>query len=200
MIASLKGVLSHKSIDHIIVDVHGIGCSIAVPLSTFYKLPDTGSQVRLVIHTHIAQDAVRLFGFLDFREKEIFQLLISISGIGPRLAINILSGISPEDLSEAISEGDLGRLVGIPGVGRKTAERMIFELKDKITKLIFDPDKIGTGYPGTLVKEDALSALINLGYKSSVAKDAVDKVSVKAVEKLTLEILLTKSLKILSGK
>ena len=198
MIASLKGVLSHKSIENIIVDVHGIGCSVAVPLSTFYKLPDTGSQVHLVIHTHIAQDAVRLFGFLDHREKDIFQLLISVSGIGPRLAINILSGISPEDLSGAISDGDLGRLVGIPGVGRKTAERMIFELKDKITKLIFD--KISAGSPGSLVKKDALSALINLGYKSSVAKDAVDKVSAEAGEKLTLEILLTESLKILSGK
>ena len=197
MIASMKGVLSHKSIENIIVDVHGIGCSIVVPLSTFYKLPDTGSQVNLVIHTHIAQDAVRLFGFLDHREKDIFQLLISVSGIGPRLAINILSGISPEDLSGAISDGDLVRLVGIPGVGKKTAERMIFELKDKSTKLIFD--KISAGSPGSLVKKDALSALINLGYKSSIAKDAVGKVSAKAGEKLTLETILTESLKILSG-
>lgn len=197
MIASLKGVLSHKSIENIIVDVHGIGCSIAVPLSTFYKLPDTGSQVDLVIHTHISQDAVRLFGFQDHREKDIFQLLISVSGIGPRLAINILSGISPEDLSGAISDGDLVRLVGIPGVGKKTAERMIFELKDKITKLIFD--KISVGSPGIVVKKDALSALINLGYKSSIAKDAVDKVFAKSEEELTLEILLTESLKILSG-
>ncbi|MBW2631501.1 MAG: Holliday junction branch migration protein RuvA [Deltaproteobacteria bacterium] len=198
MIASLKGVLSHKSIDHIIVDVHGIGCSVAVPLSTFYKLPDMGRQVHLVIHTHIAQDAVRLFGFLDHREKDIFQLLISVSGIGPKLAINILSGISPEDLSGAISDGDLGRLVGIPGVGRKTAERMVFELKDKITKLVSSETSAGT--PDRLVREEALSALINLGYKSNIAKDAIDKVVKEAGRKLTLEILLTESLKILSGK
>ena len=198
MIASLKGVLSHKSIEHIIVDVHGIGCSVAVPLSTFYKLPDTGSQVCLVIHTHIAQDAVRLFGFLDHREKDIFQLLISVSGIGPRLAINILSGISPEDLSVAISDGDLGRLVGIPGVGKKTAERMIFELKDKITKLV--SSETSAGAPDRLVREEALSALINLGYKNNIAKNAVDKVAKDAGRKLTLEILLTESLKILSGK
>ncbi|HOO90810.1 MAG TPA: Holliday junction branch migration protein RuvA [Syntrophales bacterium] len=197
MIASLKGVLSHKSIENIIIDVHGIGCSVAVPLSTFYKLPDTGSQVELVIHTHIAQDAIRLFGFLDHRERDIFQLLISVSGIGPRLAINILSGVSPKDLSEAIFDGDLARLVGIPGVGKKTAERMIFELKDKITKLI--SDKISAPSPGTSVKKDALSALINLGYKNSAAQDAVDKVSARAEERLTLEILLTESLKMLSG-
>ncbi len=198
MIASLKGVLSHKSIERIIVDVHGIGCSVAVPLSTFYKLPDTGSQVCLVIHTHIAQDAVRLFGFMDYREKDIFQLLISVSGIGPKLAINILSGISPEDLSGAISDGDLGRLVGIPGVGKKTAERMIFELKDKITKLVSSETSAGT--PDRLVREEGLSALINLGYKNNIAKDAVDKVVKETGRKLTLEILLTESLKILSGK
>lgn len=198
MIASLKGVLSHKSIDRIIVDVHGIGCSVAVPLGTFYKLPDTGSQVHLVIHTHIAQDAVKLFGFMDYREKDIFQLLISVSGIGTRLAINILSGISPEDLAGAISDGDLGRLVGIPGVGKKTAERMIFELKDKITKLVSSETSAGT--PDRLVREEALSALINLGYKSNIAKDAIDKVIKKTGRKLTLEILLTESLKILSGK
>lgn len=198
MIASLKGVLSHKSINRIIVDVHGIGCSVAVPLSTFYKLPDTGSQVHLVIHTHIAQDAVRLFGFMDYREKDIFQLLISVSGIGPKLAINILSGISPEDLSGAISDGDLVRLVGIPGVGRKTAERMIFELKDKITKLVSSATSAGT--PDRLVREEALSALINLGYKSNIAKDAIDKVVQEVGRELALEILLTESLKILSGK
>jgi len=198
MIASLKGVLSHKSTDHIIVDIHGIGCSVVVPLSTFYKLPDMGRQVQLVIHTHIAQDAVRLFGFLDHREKDIFQLLISVSGIGPKLAINILSGISPEDLSGSISDGDLGRLVGIPGVGRKTAERMIFELKDKITKLV--SSETPEGAPERLVREEALSALINLGYKSNIAKDAIDKVIKEAGRKLTLETLLTTSLKILSEK
>jgi len=198
MIASLKGVLSHKSIDAIIVDIHGIGYNVAVPLSTFYKLPDAGSQVELVIHTHIAQDSVKLFGFLDRSEKDIFQLLISISGIGPRLAINILSGISPEDLSGAISEKDLDKLVGIPGVGRKTAERMIFELKDKIIKLVSGTPSAGT--PDIVLKEEALSALINLGYKNTIAKDAVNRVIKETGGTLTLEMLLTESLKIISGK
>ncbi len=198
MIASLKGVLSHKSIDTIIVDVHGIGYNVAVPLSTFYKLPDTGSRVDLVIHTHIAQDAVKLFGFLDRSEKDIFQLLISVSGIGPRLAVNILSGISPEDLSGAISGEDLDKLVGIPGVGKKTAERMIFELKDKIVKLV--PGTPFTGTPGTMLKEEALSALINLGYKNTTAKDSINRVIEETGETLTLEMLLTESLKIVSGQ
>jgi len=198
MIASLKGVLTHKSIDNIVVEIHGIGCSVAVPLSTFYNLPETGSQVHLVIHTHITQDAVRLFGFQDHMEKDIFQLLISVSGIGPRLAINILSGISPEDLSGAIIGGDLGRLVGIPGVGRKTAERMVFELKDKISKLVSSETSAVT--PDRLAREEALSALVNLGYKGNIAKDAVDNISAEAGEGLTLEILLTESLKLLSGK
>ena len=197
MIASLKGVLFHKSTNHIIVDVHGVGYGVVVPLGTFYKLPGTGSQVQLVIHTHVAQDAVKLFGFLDHRERDLFRLLISISGIGPKLAINILSGISSEDLSGAISGGDLGRLVGIPGVGKKTAERMIFELKDKITTVIFGGSPAGA--PGTAVKEDALSALINLGYKNNVAKDAIDRVCAKRGEGVTLEVLLPESLKILSG-
>lgn len=197
MIASLKGILAHKSTNHIIVDVHGVGYGVVVPLGTFYQLPDTGGQVHLVIDTHVAQDAVQLFGFMDHREKDLFRLLISISGIGPRLAINILSGISPEDLSGAISGGDLGRLVGIPGVGKKTAERMIFELKDKITKVI--SGRLPTAIPDTAVKEDALSALINLGYKNSIAKGAVDRVCAQKGGGVPLKVLLPEALKILSG-
>lgn len=197
MIASLKGVLFHKSTDHIVVDVHGVGYGVVVPLGTFYQLPDTGGQVHLVIHTHVAQDAVKLFGFLDHRERELFRLLISISGIGPRLAINILSGMSPEDLSEAISAGEVGRLVAIPGVGKKTAERMIFELKDKITSVI--PGREPAAAPDTVVKEEALSALINLGYKNGFAKDAVDAVYAQRGGGVTLEVLLPEALKILSG-
>ncbi|TFG93815.1 MAG: Holliday junction branch migration protein RuvA [Syntrophobacterales bacterium] len=197
MIASLKGVLLHKSTNHIVVDVHGVGYGVIVPLGTFYNLPDIGGDVALVIHTQVAQDSVKLLGFLDHREKDLFRMLISISGIGPKLAINILSGISPEHLSGAISGGDLGRLVGIPGVGKKTAERMIFELKDKITTVI--SVETPAGDPDTMVKEDALSALINLGYKNTVAKDAIDRVYAERGGDVTLEALLPESLKILSG-
>ena len=197
MIESLQGVLSHKSIDQIIVDVHGVGYGVVVPLGTFYKLPDTGGQVRLSIHTHVAQDALKLFGFLEQREKDLFRLLMSVSGIGSRLAINILSGIATDELSGAISGGDVPKLVAIPGVGKKTAERMIFELKDKIGAAVAEE---GTGEaPGAAVKDDALSALINLGCKNSVAKDAVDRVYAKRGEGVPLEILLPESLKILSG-
>ncbi len=197
MIESLQGVLSHKSIDQIIVDVHGVGYGVVVPLGTFYKLPDTGGQVRLSIHTHVAQDALKLFGFLEQREKDLFRLLMSVSGIGSRLAINILSGIATDELSGAISGGDLPKLVAIPGVGKKTAERMIFELKDKIGAAIAEEGSAEA--PDAAVKDDALSALINLGYKSSAAKDAVDRVYAKRGEGVPLEILLPESLKILSG-
>ncbi|MBN2397529.1 MAG: Holliday junction branch migration protein RuvA [Deltaproteobacteria bacterium] len=197
MIASLQGILVHKAANHVVIDVHGVGYGVIVPLGTFYRLPDTGSPVHLVIDTHVAQDAVRLFGFLDHSEKELFRLLISVSGIGPRLAINILSGISPEDLSDAISGGNLGRLVGIPGVGKKTAERILFELKDKVGTVI--PGRLPAGSPDAVMKEDALSALVNLGYKDSIAKKAIDRVCAEKGREVPLEVLLPEALKVLSG-
>ncbi len=197
MIASLKGILSYKSTNYVIVDVHGIGYGVSVPLSTFYHLPDTGEMVRLVIHTHVKEDSISLFGFSDPRERDIFHLIISVSGIGPRLAINILSGISAEELVKAISTENISMLMSIPGIGKKMAERLIFELKDKIRGVASEE------MPGedvhVPVKEDALSALINLGYNSGIAKKAVDKVLHECGEKLTLESLLTESLKILSS-
>ena len=198
MIASLKGVLVHKSTDNIVLDVHGVGYGVVVSLGTFYQLPDIGGQVSLITHMHVAQDAVKLFGFLEHRDRELFRLLISISGIGPRLAVNILSGISPEELSGAISGGDIGRLVGIPGVGKKTAERMIFELKDKVTKVISGGAAVAA--PGTVITDDALSALVNLGYKNSAAKEAIEKVYAERGRDVPLEGLLPESLKILAGR
>jgi len=198
MIASLQGMLIHKSTNTVIIDTHGVGYEVIVSLGTFYRLPEVGSQVNLIIYMHVSQDAIKLFGFLEHREKELFTLLISISGIGPRLAINILSGISPEDLSRAISEGDLGRLVGIPGVGKKTAERMVFELKDKIPTVISGTQPADT--TGTAIKDDALSALINLGYKSGAAKEAIEKVYTQKGQDILLEVLLPESLKILAGR
>lgn len=198
MIASLQGMLIHKSTDTVIIDTHGVGYGVIVSLGTFYRLPEVGSQVNLIVYMHVAQDAIKLFGFLERREKELFKLLISISGIGPRLAVNILSGISPEDLSRAISEGDLGRLVGIPGVGKKTAERMVFELKDKIPTVISGSQPAET--TDTAIKDDALSALINLGYKSGAAKEAIEKVYSRKGQNVLLEVLLPESLKILAGR
>ncbi len=197
MIASLNGILAYKSIDHIIVDIHGVGYEVVVPLSVFYKLPDIGRLVELVIHTHVSQDLIKLFGFTDNRGKDLFRLLISVGGIGPRLAINILSGISPEELSGAISGGNLGRLVSIPGVGKKTAERMIFELKEKIAKLSNESSPNDISYVG--VKDDALSALINLGYRNNVAKEVIDRIYASKGDSVTLEVLLPEALKVLSA-
>jgi Holliday junction DNA helicase RuvA len=197
MIASIKGILSYKSISHIIVDVQGIGYRIMVPLSTFYELPEIGQFVQLNIHTHVREDLINLFGFINPKEKEIFQLMVSISGIGPRLAINILSGISADDLTRAICAGNAGKLISVPGVGKKTAERMIVELKDRVVK-ISAVETVSEALDEP-IKKDAISALINLGYKSTMAQKAVDEAFEKCEEEITLELLLTESLKILSG-
>ena len=135
MIAQIHGTLAQKIPGEIIVDVGGVGYQIFIPLNVFYQLPEINAPVSLQIHTHVREDALQLFGFRDFPEKQIFLLLIGVSGIGPKLAINILSGIPAEELARALREGDQPRLIAIPGVGRKLAERMIVELKDKLATL-----------------------------------------------------------------
>ena len=158
--------------------------------------------VTLHIHTHVKQDAISLFGFYTQRERELFQLMISVSGIGPKIAMNILSGISANDLLQAISSGDLGKLVSIPGVGKKMAERLILELKEKVIKKMIAeniPAVDSHHKDSEIVKEDALSALVNLGYKSNAAKDALDKVLQAAEQELAMDQLLKKTLKILAG-
>lgn len=202
MIARISGTLIFKSADHVIVDANGMGYRIFVPLTTFYELPEVSQSVTLYIHTHVRQDAISLFGFYSNEEKDIFQLMISVTGIGPRLAINILSGISAEALVRAVSQGNLSRIVGIPGVGRKTAERMILELKDKVIKFISEEVAPGAGdglKENEQVKEDALSALINLGYKSNAARGVLDKVVNELSDPVALDALLKESLKILAG-
>ena len=202
MIARIKGILIYKSISHVIVDAHGIGYRIFVPLTTFYELPETGQSVNLNIHTHVKEDALHLFGFHTLEDQSIFQMLISVSGIGPKLALNILSGIPAHEFIRAVTQGNLSRLVAIPGVGKKTAERMVLELKDKILKI--DLGEVAVeGVSGRerddAMKEDALSALINLGYKNAAARNAIDKVIAEASGSLSLDILLKEVLKSLSG-
>jgi Holliday junction DNA helicase RuvA len=156
----------------------------------------------LHIHTHVKQDAISLFGFYTLQERELFQLMISVSGIGPKIAMNILSGISANDLLQAISSGNLGKLVSIPGVGKKMAERLILELKEKVIKKMVAeniPAADAEQKAAEIVKEDALSALVNLGYKSNVAKDALDKVLQAADQELAMDQLLKNTLKILAG-
>jgi len=202
MIALINGLLINKSISHVIVETNGIGYRIFVPLTTFYELPSMDQSVTLHIHTHVRQDAISLFGFGTEEEKNVFELMLSVSGIGPKLAINILSGISAEELIRAVSHGNLNRLVSIPGVGKKMAERMILELKDKMVKLstyeaIYKAD--GDIEVFDSIIDDALSALVNLGYKNQKARDVLDKIIKESSESLTLDVLLKKALKILAG-
>jgi len=134
MIALISGKIIYKSIAHVIVDVQGVGYRVFIPLTTFYELPEPGHSITLHVHTNVKQDAINLFGFYTDQERDLFQLMISVSGIGPKIAMNILSGISAHDLMNAISGGHVGKLVNIPGVGKKMAERLILELKEKIIK------------------------------------------------------------------
>ncbi len=201
MIARLNGILIQKSVTQCVVDVHGTGYRVVVPLSTFYELPEAGCNVVLQIHTHVREDAISLYGFYTDEEREVFRLMISVGGIGPKLAVNILSGISAGEWIRAIAAEDLKRLTGIPGVGRKTAERMILELKDKAVNLGRDvaPVEDVTVRTGEQAREDALSALVNLGYKGSLARDAVEQIMKEAPESLSLDSILKKALRLLAG-
>jgi holliday junction DNA helicase RuvA len=202
MIARIKGILVYKSVSHVIIETNGIGYRIFVPLSTFYELPDTGQPVNLNIYTHVREDALNLFGFHTTEDQSVFQMLISVSGIGPKLALNILSGIPAREFIRVVTQGNLGRLVAIPGVGKKTAERMILELKDKILKIdlgeITAEDAHGKGAYDA-IREDALSALVNLGYKSGTVKNVLERVIAGSPEDLSLDILLKEALKSLSS-
>jgi Holliday junction DNA helicase RuvA len=199
MISHLKGTLSHKSPIYIVVDVGGVGYQVFTSLSTFYALPETGEPVFLKIHSHVREDAFKLFGFLTDEEQMIFEKLISISKVGPKLALSILSGMPPVDLMTAIMENDVARISTIPGVGRKTAERLTLELKDKLgdITLEFSP---GSERPSSLggVLDDALSALVNLGYKKPQAEKALKSIWEQNGKNHTLEDLIKESLNVLS--
>jgi len=201
MIARLSGILVEKSVTQCVIDVHGAGYRIVVPLTTFYELPEIGQPVVIHVHTHVREDAIHLYGFHAQEEKAVFQLMISVSGIGPKLAINILSGIAAGELIRAVMEDDLKRLTGIPGVGKKTAERMVLELKDKVAKLDREAVAVGTvaAEKGARVKDDALSALVNLGYKGSAVKEIVDRIMREAPEAPSLDQLLKRALRTLAG-
>jgi holliday junction DNA helicase RuvA len=200
MIAHIKGLLQKKSTNAIIIDNGGIGYEIITPLSTFYALPEEEGEVSLHIYTHVREDAFILFGFITELEKKIFKLLISVSGIGPKLAINILSGIGPDELVEAISSGDVAKLQSIPGIGKKTAERMALELKDKAMKVRGDtelPASMASMRVEKGILNDAISALLNLGYPSKAANSAVDRVC-STMKQITLEGVIKEALRLLA--
>ncbi len=172
MIGLLRGRLLEKRPNQVILDVGGVGYLVAVPLSTFAALGELHAEVTLLIHTHVREDALSLYGFLSAREKHLFELLLGASGVGPTLALKILSGMNVEELVPAIRGGDLARLTKIPGVGRKTAERMVVELKDKLEAVTIESEKPAPASPAG-VEADVKSALINLGYDERTAEAAV---------------------------
>ena len=173
MIAHLRGTILEKQPNRVVVDVGGVGYDVAVPLSTFYGLAEPGGEVALRIHTHVREDALTLFGFATALERDLFERLIGISGIGPKVGLAVLSGIEPLELISAIERGDLARLTAIPGVGKKTSERIVLELKDRLPKARAAPAVAGAG-DAPVLRDDLLSALINLGYHRPLAEKAVD--------------------------
>jgi len=197
MIAYLTGILFSKTPQSVIIDTAGVGYQIFIPLSTFYQLPDEMEKVSLHVYTHVREDMLQLFGFQTELEKETFLLLISVSGIGPKLALNILSGIGLEDLLSAIVTADSERIAAVPGVGRKTSQRITLELKEKafgISKEIDLRPREKVQIKSKEIFDDALSALINLGYQSKSAKKAIENVLLKDNE-IDLETLLKEALR-----
>ena len=174
MIAYLRGRILEKHPNRIVVDVNGVGYDVFVPLSTFYGLGAPGSDITLRIHTHVREDALALYGFATALEQELFERLTSVSGIGPRVALAVLSGIEPLDLVRAIEVGDLARLTAIPGVGKKTAERIVLELKDRLPRIQPVTVAASGGSEPLPLRDDVVSALVNLGYHRPLAEKAVD--------------------------
>jgi len=206
MIAYLSGTLLSKQATSAIVEVGGVGYEVAIPLSTFYELGDAGSPVQLRIYTHVREDAIQLFGFKTARERELFLQLISVNGVGPGLAIKLLSGMNADEMIASIRTNNLVRLVAIPGVGRKTAERLVVDLRDKIAALSspdleeeFAAKAAAAGGPITedSIRNDAMSALANLGYQKVAAEKAV-KTAIDEGGELSVEVILRRSLRSLA--
>jgi Holliday junction DNA helicase RuvA len=202
MIAYLSGKLLEKQTTSVVLDVQGVGYEVLIPLSTFYELGEIGETVTLRIYTHVREDTLQLFGFKTLRERELFLHLISVSGIGPKSAITALSGMSADEIIGAIRSNNLVRLNSIPGIGRKTAERLVIELRDKITNLagIASEELKAEGIPaasGDEIYDDAISALINLGYQRAAAEKAL-KQAVQEGTEMSVQKLLRRSLQLLA--
>lgn len=196
MIAYIQGTIISKSPNYVVVSVNsGIGYGIEIPLSTFYGLPEAGDKVTLHVHTHVQKDSLRLYGFATVDEKHMFLTLLNVSGIGPKLATNILSGISPLDLKDSILIGDVERIDAIPGVGKKMAERILFELREKVPQGISltEQDSLKR-LDSEEILRDALCALTNLGYEKKVARRALSKIWEENSGNMTIEELLKRTL------
>ena len=200
MIAHLQGLLAAKTVERVVVDVHGVGYQVVVPLSTYYALPDLQERVMLLTTMYVREDTMRLYGFATPEEQGMFELLISVSSVGPRLALNMLSSLTATDLRQAIAQAETRRLQAIPGVGRKTAERVVLELQDKMAALALTTTEQSPFVVTTdeQVMRDVISALLNLGYRQNEAEKAVRAARAKQNGSLTLEALLKDALQALA--
>ena len=201
MIGHLSGKLIFKQPSQIVVETGGVGYEVTIPLSTFYEVGEIGTELALFVHTHVREDALQLFGFRTRTEKDLFLKLTSISGVGPKLAITILSGMPVGELIQVISAGDAGRLTAIPGVGRKTAERVAMELRDKLKGIAPAADAVASygvaASSGAGIVDDAVSALVSLGYPKPLAERTVAAVAAESSDR-TIEAVLKRSLRRLS--
>jgi holliday junction DNA helicase RuvA len=196
MIAFLRGRVLDKHPNRLIVDVQGVGYEVHVPLSTYYDVGDAGADISLRVHTHVREDALHLYGFLTVLEQQVFERLIGISGIGPKLAISVLSGIDARELIGAVQRGDVARLTAIPGIGKKTAERIVLELKDRLQKLAgtATAEAAGPAAAADRLRDDLVSALVNLGYHRPQAEKTVES-TLKSGSELGFEQALKRVLK-----
>jgi holliday junction DNA helicase RuvA len=198
VIALLRGRLLRKGPQEAVVDVGGVGYRVVIPLSTFYRIGEPGEEVTLLTHTHVREDTLALFGFLTTDEQALFERLIAVSGVGPKLAVSILSGIEAADLVAALRASDVARLTRIPGVGKKTAERLVLELKDKVQGLAASEEATPAASPAASAKTDLVSALLHLGYSRPEAERGVDRALKEGEGRF--EELLRRTLRILSGR
>ncbi|MBI5788233.1 MAG: Holliday junction branch migration protein RuvA [Candidatus Schekmanbacteria bacterium] len=197
MIAQLSGLIVSKTPEGAVIDVNGVGYYLSVPLTTFYNLPEPGERVLLQTYTYVREDALKLYGFISLEDKQVFQLLIKVSKVGPRLACNVLSKLSAAEIKQAIQSGNIAAISAVPGIGRKTAERLIMELQDKIGTL---PTAGQTQIkPTTGYEEDAIAALVSLGYKQTDAQKIIRKISAEKGD-LPLQGLIKEALKKLGTK
>jgi len=197
VIAQLRGQILRKGPQEVVVDVAGVGYRVAIPVSTFYRLGEPGSDVELRTYTHVREDTLALYGFLTGAEQDLFERLISVGGVGPRLALNILSGIEVPDLVAALRTSDVSRLTRVPGVGKKTAERLIVELKDKMPPAVAEETPMAPA--ADRPKEDLLSALVNLGYSRGEVERGVDR-ALREDGSGRFEDLLRRALQIVAGR
>jgi len=198
MIAFLRGRVLEKHPNRLIVDVAGVGYDVAVPLSTFYVAGDPGAEIALRVHTHVREEQLALFGFATPLELTVFERLIAINGIGPKLALSVLSGLEPRELVASIQRGDLGRLTSIPGVGKKTAERIVLELRDRLPQALESVGTVPAPTAADRLRDDLVSALSNLGYHRHAIDKVLDKHLSNASEQSSFQDVLRSSLKELS--